>query len=109
MPVFYYRRMRKIGLVESLAYLFVIVTVFQYFINWAAYWEKNYSMSEQLATQMKKIQKNAAKNKIDKEPYLNDVCNFFVFLEPLTAFGFGGVSYCIITSSYSPPECRRHL
>jgi len=66
MPVFYYRRMRKIGLVESLAYLFVIVTVFQYFINWAAYWEKNYSMSEQLATQMKKIQKNAAKNKIDK-------------------------------------------
>ena len=66
MPVFYYRRMRKIGLVESLAYLFVIVTVFQYVINWAAYWEKQFSLSEQVATQMKKIQKNAAKNKIDK-------------------------------------------
>ena len=86
MPVFYYRRMRKIGLVESLAYLFVIVTVFQYFINWAAYWEKNYSMSEQLATQMKKIQKNAAKNKIDKEPYLNDVCRFFRNSRSLSGF-----------------------
>ena len=86
MPVFYYRRMRKIGLVESLAYLFVIVTVFQYFINWAAYWEKNYSMSEQLATQMKKIQKNAAKNKIDKEPYLNGVCKFFRNSRSLSGF-----------------------
>ena len=86
MPIFYYRRMRKIGLVESLAYLFVIVTVFQYFINWAAYWEKNYSMSEQLATQMKKIQKNAAKNKIDKEPYLNDICKFFRNSRSLSGF-----------------------
>merc|ERR1711863_140689 len=38
-PVFYFRKMRKIGLMESLAYLFVIVTVFQYFINKAHYWE----------------------------------------------------------------------
>ena len=52
MPIFYYRRMRKIGLVESLAYLFVIVTVFQYIINKAAYWEKQFSLSEQVATQV---------------------------------------------------------
>ena len=52
MPVFYYRRMRKIGLVESLAYLFVIVTVFQYIINKAAYWEKQFSLSEQVGYQV---------------------------------------------------------
>ena len=49
---FYFRRMRKIGLVESLAYLFVIVTIFQYFINWAAYWEKKFTLSEAVSTQV---------------------------------------------------------
>ena len=43
-PVFYYRRMRKIGLMEGLAYLFVIVTVFQYCIYWAHYWERKFTL-----------------------------------------------------------------
>ena len=43
-PVFYYRRMRKIGLLEGLAYLFVIFTVFQYCIYWAHYWERKFTL-----------------------------------------------------------------
>ena len=43
-PVFYYRRMRKIGLMEGLAYLFVIFTVFQYCIYWAHYWERKFTL-----------------------------------------------------------------
>ena len=43
-PVFYYRRMRKIGLLEGLAYLFVITTVFQYCIYWAHYWERKFTL-----------------------------------------------------------------
>ena len=43
-PVFYYRRMRKIGLMEGLAYLFVITTIFQYCIYWAHYWERKFTL-----------------------------------------------------------------
>ena len=53
-PVFYYRRMRKIGLAEGLAYLFVIVTVFQYCIHWAHYWEKKFTLNEVINAQMGK-------------------------------------------------------
>ena len=53
-PVFYYRRMRKIGLAEGLAYLFVIFTVFQYCIYWAHYWEKQFTLSENISSQMGK-------------------------------------------------------
>ncbi len=61
MPVFYYRRMRKMGLAEGLAYLAAIVTVCQYFVNWAAYWEKRFTLREALAAQTKKMQKRRAK------------------------------------------------
>jgi DnaJ family protein C protein 1 len=53
-PVFYYRRMRKIGLAEGLAYLFVIATIFQYFISWAAYWERKFTLKEVITYQMGK-------------------------------------------------------
>ena len=48
MPVYYMRRMRKMGLAEGLAYLAAIVTVCQYFINWAAYWERKFTLSEKV-------------------------------------------------------------
>jgi len=65
-PAFYFRRMRKIGLAECLAYLFVIITVFQYCIYWAHYWEKKFTLKEAVSTQMakrsaKKKQKAAGK------------------------------------------------
>ncbi len=69
-PVFYYRRMRKIGLAEGLAYVLVIATVFQYFMAWAAYWERSFNRKERISSQMKtksmkKIKKE--KGKTDAE------------------------------------------
>jgi len=61
MPVFYFRRMRKMGLAEGLAYLVVIVTVCQYFINWAAYLEKKFTISENVSAAVKKKQKKLRK------------------------------------------------
>jgi len=45
-PAFYFRRMRKIGLVEALLYIFVLITVFQYFIHKAHHWEKKFTLKE---------------------------------------------------------------
>lgn len=41
--LYYYRRMRKIGLYEGAAILFVIITIGQYLFAWAAYLEKKYT------------------------------------------------------------------
>ncbi len=56
-----FRRMRKMGLAEGLAYLSLIMTICQYCINWAAYWEKKFTLSEAVNMQMKKIQKKVKK------------------------------------------------
>ena len=49
------------GLAEGLAYLVVIVTVCQYFINWAAYLEKKFTISENVSAAVKKKQKKLRK------------------------------------------------
>ncbi len=67
MPVFYYRRMRKMGLAEGLAYIFGIVTVCQYFINWAAFWERKFTLREVLGAHAKKLQKRGKKSGQSKE------------------------------------------
>jgi hypothetical protein len=41
--VYYYRRVRKMGLAEMSLILFVIVTIGQYIVSWAAYLEKKYT------------------------------------------------------------------
>lgn len=41
--LYYYRRMRKVGMAECLALLLVIMTVIQYITAWAAYAEKKYT------------------------------------------------------------------
>lgn len=41
--VYYYRRVRKMGLAEMSVILFVLVTVGQYIVSWAAYLEKKYT------------------------------------------------------------------
>lgn len=61
MPVFYYRRMRKMGLAEGLTYLFVIVTVCQYFVNWAAYAERRLDMRQLVSAQAKKMNRKTRK------------------------------------------------
>jgi hypothetical protein len=41
--VYYYRRVRKMGLAEMSVILFVLITVGQYIVSWAAYLEKKYT------------------------------------------------------------------
>lgn len=41
--LYYYRRVRKMGLGEMAAILFAIITICQYIISWAAYAEKKHT------------------------------------------------------------------
>lgn len=41
--VYYYRHYRKMGVTEMLAILFVLITIGQYLIGWASYFEKKYT------------------------------------------------------------------
>lgn len=69
MPIYYYRRMRKMGLAEGIAYTFVIVTICQYFVNWAAYWEKKFTLKENISHQLNKKRVN---KKVKKSGNEND-------------------------------------
>lgn len=42
--LYYYRKARKVGLLEGSLLLFVIITVGQYLVGWAVYLEKKYTM-----------------------------------------------------------------
>lgn len=65
---FYFRRMRKIGLAEGLLYLFSIATFIQYCVNWAAYMERKFTISENMENEknrkLKKLRKTG-KNEED--------------------------------------------
>jgi len=61
MPAFYFRRMRKIGLAEGMLYLLVIATAIQYCMNWAAYYERSFTISENIAAEVKRRQKRLKK------------------------------------------------
>lgn len=61
MPAYYFRRMRKIGLAEGLAYLLVIATGIQYCMNYAAHWERKFTISENITAEVKRRQKRLKK------------------------------------------------
>jgi DnaJ homolog subfamily C member 1 len=42
--LYYYRKARKVGLLEGSLLLFVIITIGQYLVSWAVYLEKKYTM-----------------------------------------------------------------
>lgn len=42
--VYYYRYVRKMGMLEVCIILFVILSVGQYLVNWASYLEKKYTI-----------------------------------------------------------------
>ncbi|EFA07692.1 dnaJ homolog subfamily C member 1 [Tribolium castaneum] len=44
--VYYYRYVRKMGMVEVCIILFVIVTIGQYLVNWASYFERKYTIEQ---------------------------------------------------------------
>lgn len=69
--LYYYRRMRKIGLYEGATILFVIITIGQYLFAWAAYLEKKYTAEQVFGSKLKKLQK---KNKsIDMDVILKEI------------------------------------
>lgn len=41
--VYYYRHVRKMGLLEMSIILFIVITIGQYIVAWAAYFEKRYT------------------------------------------------------------------
>ena len=90
-PAFYFRRIRKIGLMETLAYLFVIISVFQYFINLASYWEKKFTLNE-----------NVKANKKFRNANVDDQIEEFLGPKP-TVFdtlpfqSYRGIKYLIFT------------
>ncbi|KDR23191.1 dnaJ homolog subfamily C member 1 [Zootermopsis nevadensis] len=63
--VYYYRRVRKMGLSEMSVILFVLVTVGQYIVSWAAYLEKKYTAEQFLNMRLKKLHKKQKKGKYD--------------------------------------------
>ncbi|KAG8232512.1 hypothetical protein J437_LFUL012668 [Ladona fulva] len=63
--VYYYRRVRKMGLLEMIIILLVITTLGHYIVSWAAYMEKKYFAEQFISSKLKKIQKKQKKVKVD--------------------------------------------
>ena len=65
-PVFYYRKARKLGLLEMCVILFVISTVGHYLVIWAMYLEKKFELEEVLFSQMKRKHEKEMKRKRER-------------------------------------------
>lgn len=72
-PAFYFRRMRKIGLAEGLLYLIVIVTGIQYCVNWAAYYERKFTISENVGAECKRKAKRLRKEGKNEDEVANEI------------------------------------
>jgi len=65
-PVYYYRKARKLGLLELAILLFIIFTVGHYLVIWAVYLEKKFEMEELLFSQMKRKKEKEMKKKRER-------------------------------------------
>lgn len=70
--LYYYRRVRKVGLAEGAAILFVVITIMQYFVAWAAYVEKKYTAEQLFGSKLKKLQKKNKTN-VDIDQVLSQI------------------------------------
>lgn len=70
--VYYYRHVRKMGLLEMSVILFTVTTIGQYLVAWAAYFEKRYTYEQVLGSKLQKMQKKSRKSKMDV-PDLADI------------------------------------
>ncbi|WAQ93480.1 DNJC1-like protein [Mya arenaria] len=66
-PVFYYRKARKLGLVELAAVLFLIITVGHYFVMWAIYLERRLALEDFFESKRKQLRKQKRKVKVERE------------------------------------------
>lgn len=76
--LWYYRRVRKVGLAEGAAILLIVATVMQYFISWAAYAEKKYTAEQLFGSKIKKLQKKKQTN-VDLDAILREIPTPSVF------------------------------
>lgn len=53
--VYYYRHVRKMGLVELSIILFLVFTVGQYLVAWGAYFEKRYTYVCKMSITLKEV------------------------------------------------------
>lgn len=60
------------GIIEMLVILFVIITICQYLISWAAYVEKKYTAEQIIGSKLKRLQKKSKTN-VDIESILNEI------------------------------------
>lgn len=75
-PIYYYRRVRNMGLLEMTLFLFCLATLAQYLFAWSSYWEKKYEIEEVLVSRLRKKAKNQRKNKgpkIDEDATVSEV------------------------------------
>uniref|UniRef100_A0A182RHP9 DnaJ homolog subfamily C member 1 n=1 Tax=Anopheles funestus TaxID=62324 RepID=A0A182RHP9_ANOFN len=70
--LYYYRHVRKMGMVESATILFVVITVMQYFVAWAAYVEKKYTAEQIVGSKLKKLNKKKQTN-VQLEELINEI------------------------------------
>lgn len=63
-PVFYYRRVRKMGLIEFVLLIFLILTIGHYIVAWSIYLEKKFELEEILFSKKKREYKKRNKNKL---------------------------------------------
>ena len=66
-PLYYYRRVRKMGMMELSIWLFVLFTIGQYAVAWGSYFEKKLTLDEFKASKLKKLQKQMKKKKQTNE------------------------------------------
>ncbi|CAN7982636.1 unnamed protein product [Ixodes hexagonus] len=60
-PVFYYRRVRKMGMSELCVFLLVLFTLGQHVVAWAAYWERKFELEETVLAKFKRRDKRSKK------------------------------------------------
>lgn len=62
-PIYYYRQVRNMGIWELMVFLVVLLTLGQYLLAWASYWEKKYEIEEVIFSKLKKKAKHQRKGK----------------------------------------------
>lgn len=73
--VYYYRYVRKVGMLEACILLFIILTIGQYLVYWAAYLEKQYEL-EQTKKKKKRSDRDKAEAVILEKPSIKDTLPF---------------------------------
>lgn len=81
-PLYYYRRVRKMGMMELSIWLFVLFTIGQYAVAWGSYFEKKLTLDEVKASKLKKLQKEKKKKKNNEIDVEEEIEQLFLIPKP---------------------------